>query len=382
MEIQSKLPNVSTSIFTKMSAMAQECGAINLSQGFPNFAADSRLANLVTEAMQNGHNQYAPMTGLPILRQALAQKIEKRYNHPCNADTEITITAGGTQAIFTAIAAFIRPDDEVIIIEPAYDSYAPSVEAFGGKVVTYTLTPPQYQVDWNAFANLISPKTKMIIINTPQNPTGKVLNDNDLYNLEKIIDNTNILLLSDEVYEHLVFDGQKHTSVLAFPNLFKRSLAVFSFGKTFHTTGWKIGYIVAPAHLAVEFRKVHQFTVFSVNTPMQHALAAYLKNAENYEHLPQFYQEKRDFFLEKMKNSRFKPLKSEGTYFQLFNYNQISDLPDTEFCEWLCREKGVAAIPVSAFYTQNAPNDARIIRLCFAKTNETLAEAAAKLSGV
>ncbi len=384
MTIQSKLPNVGTTIFTVMSALAEQHKAINLSQGFPNFNCAETLQDLVHFYMKSGANQYAPMAGVPRLREVLAKKIENAYQRPTNPTTEITITAGGTQALFTAIAAFIRPDDEVILIEPAYDSYAPSVETFGGKVVAYQLTPPQYKVDWNDFARLITPKTKMIVINTPHNPTGKIWAASDLAQLSQITEGSDIIILSDEVYEHLIYDGQPHASVLRFPRLAERSIAAFSFGKTFHATGWKMGYVVAPDYLMSEFRKVHQFNVFSVNTPVQHALADYLADANTYLELPDFYQQKRDFFLEKMKNSRLRPLTCAGTYFQLFDYSDVSELLDIDFCTWLATEIGVAAIPVSVFYSKNEGHNPdvfseKIIRLCFAKTEETLEAAAERL---
>ncbi len=393
MTIQSKLPNVGTTIFTVMSALAEQHKAINLSQGFPNFNCSETLQDLVHFYMKQGANQYAPMAGLPRLREVLAQKIEDLYQRPTNPNTEITITAGGTQALFTAIAAFIRPDDEVILIEPAYDSYAPSVETFGGKVVAYQLRPPQYKVDWDDFKQLVTPKTKMIVINTPHNPTGKILTINDLEKLNAITEGSDIIVLSDEVYEHLIYDGQKHASVLRFPQLAERSIAAFSFGKTFHATGWKMGYVVAPDYLMQEFRKVHQFNVFSVNTPVQHALADFLMDADNYLQLPDFYQQKRDFFLDSMKNSRLRPLVCEGTYFQLFDYSDVSDALDTDFCQWLTKEIGVAAIPVSVFYSKNEGNlkqnqaksgvfCEKIIRLCFAKTEDTLATAALRLTTI
>ncbi|MDZ7879105.1 MAG: methionine aminotransferase [Saprospiraceae bacterium] len=383
----SKFPNVGTTIFTVMSALAEQHKAINLSQGFPNFDCSESLQELVHTHMKNGANQYAPMAGLMRLREVLAQKVEKMYVRPTNPDTEITITVGGAQGLFTAIGAFVRPKDEVIVIEPAYDSYVPSIETFGGKVVPYVLSPPQYKIDWAAFEQLITPKTKMIVINTPHNPTGKILNMEDLAHLAKITEGSNIIVLSDEVYEHLIFDGAQHASVLRFPELAARSLSVFSFGKTFHATGWRMGYVVAPEVLMREFRKVHQFNVFSVNTPMQHAFADFLEDENNYLTLPSFYQAKRDFFLDKMKNSRLHPLESEGTYFQLFDYSDVSDMKDTDFCRFLTTEIGVAAIPVSVFYSKNnktkrpskLSETSKIIRLCFAKTEETLAAAALKL---
>jgi methionine transaminase len=385
---QTKFPKVGTTIFTIMSALAEEHKAINLSQGFPNFSCSETLQDLVHFYMKSGANQYAPMAGLPHLREVLARKVEKMYARPTDAATEITITTGGTQALFTAIGAFVRPDDEVIIIEPAFDTYAPSIEAFGGKVVAYQLAPPQYAIDWDAFAQLVTPKTKMIIINSPHNPTGKILTINDLAQLAKITEGSDILIVSDEVYEHLIFDGQSHASILGFSALAERSIAVFSLGKTFHTTGWRMGYLIAPDFLTQEMRKLHQFNVFSVNTPMQHALADFLTHENNYLYLPQFFQEKRDFFLEKMKNSRLKPLGCAGTYFQMFDYSAVSDRGDAGFCRWLTTDIGVAAIPMSAFYAKykSATRDAaidvfpdKIIRLCFAKTEETLAAAALRL---
>ncbi len=377
MTIKSKLPNVGTTIFTVMSALAEQHKAINLSQGFPNFDTPEGLKNLVSHYMNKGMNQYAPMAGLPILRGRLAEKVEKLYGASVNPTTEITITAGGTQGLFTAIAAFIHEGDEVILIEPAYDSYAPSVELCSGIVIPYRLEYPNYEIDWVAFEQLITPKTRMIIINTPHNPTGKTLKDSDLRNLERITNNTEILILSDEVYEHLIFDGQAHASVLRYPNLFKRSIASYSFGKTFHATGWKMGYVVAPDYLMAEFRKVHQFNVFSVNTPVQYAFAEFLEDENNYLSLPNFYQNKRDYFLKLMEGSRFKPLKSEGTYFQLFDYQDVSNENDFDFSKRLTTELGVAVIPVSVFYTNNI--DAKVIRVCFAKTEDVLEAAAEKL---
>ena len=381
MTIKSKLPNVGTTIFTIMSALAEQYQAINLSQGFPNFDTPDELKRLVTHYMNKGMNQYAPMAGLPILRGRLAEKVEKMYGTQIDPASEITITAGGTQALFTAITTFVREGDEVILIEPAYDSYAPSVELCGGIVKPYRLSPSQqYDINWADFKSLMSDKTRMIVINTPHNPTGKTLKDNDLQELERIVKDTDIIVLSDEVYEHLIFDGQKHQSVFRYPQLFKRSIAAFSFGKTFHSTGWKMGYVVAPEYLMSEFRKVHQFNVFSVNTPLQYAIADFLEDENTYLSLPNFYQSKRDYFLQLMENSRFKPLKSEGTYFQLFNYEVISDENDVEFSKRLTTEFGVAAIPVSVFYSDNF--DAKVIRLCFAKTEDTLTKAAERLSEI
>jgi methionine transaminase len=366
-----------------------------LSQGFPNFNCSEPLQDLVHTYMKNGANQYAPMPGLMRLREVLAQKIENLYARPTNPDTEITITVGGAQGLFTAMAAFIRPKDEVIVIEPAYDSYVPSIETFGGKVVPYTLTAPQYKIDWDAFEQLVTPKTKMIVINTPHNPTGKILKMDDIARLAKITEGSDIIVLSDEVYEHLIFDGAQHASVLRFPELRERCLSVFSFGKTFHATGWRMGYIVGPEALMREFRKVHQFNVFSVNTPMQHAFADFLQDENNYLQLPDFYQAKRDFFLDKMKTNRLRPLVSEGTYFQLFDYSDVSDMDDVTFSRWLTTDIGVAAIPVSVFYSKNKQGrkqrlalgqkdifSEKIIRLCFAKTEETLTAAALRLAAI
>ncbi len=377
LNIQSKLPHTGTTIFTVMSALANEYGAINLSQGFPNFPSSTRLTELVAHYMREGYNQYAPMAGVPVLRMQLAAKIQQMYQIAVNPEEEITITAGATQGLFTAIAAFIKSGDEVIIIEPAYDSYAPSIQVMGAKVVPYQLSAPDYRIDWEAFAQLITSDTRMIIINTPHNPTGSILDKSDLQQLDQLTRDTEILVLSDEVYEHLVYDGEEHQSVLRFPELRKRSLAVYSFGKTFHNTGWKIGYCVAPPELMIEFRKVHQFNVFSVNTPVQYALAEFLTTPEEYLELSQFFQQKRDFFLSKMQGSSLKPLSCRGTYFHLFDYSAISDLPEHEFAVWMTKYVGVAAIPVAAFYGQQKSD--QIIRLCFAKTEETLEKAAVLL---
>ena len=377
MQFTSKLPTVGTTIFTVMSALANKHKAINLSQGFPNFPSSSTLNRLVFDYMDKGYNQYAPMAGALPLREQLAQKVEKMYNTTIQPDTEITITAGATQAIFTAITAFIKAGDEVIILEPAYDSYKPAIEVNGGKAVIYEMQAPDYTVDWDTIQQLISPATRMIIINTPHNPTGTTLKAEDLKALATITRDTNILIISDEVYEHLIYDNQEHQSVLRYPELWERSMATYSFGKTFHNTGWKVGYCLAPAHLMEEFRKVHQFNVFSVNTPVQYALAEYLATPEHYLSLPDFYQEKRDFFLELMKDTPLKPLRCEGTYFYTFDYSAISDEPDMAFAQRLTIDYGVAVIPVSAFYTHENPG--KVIRFCFAKTNETMIEAGKRL---
>ncbi len=377
MRITSKLPNVGTTIFTVMSALAQEHGAINLAQGFPDFPTSDKLNDLVYHYMSSGFNQYAPMPGLPALRNRIAEKIGLMHHAAVDPLSEITITAGATQALFTAIATFISPGDEVILLEPAYDSYRPSVEVCGGKAVIYELEFPDYRVNWEDLQQLIGPKTRMIIINTPHNPAGSLFTDADMKALAELTTGTDILILSDEVYEHLVFDGQEHHSVLRYPELRARSLAVYSFGKTFHNTGWKIGYCVAPPALSAEFRKVHQFNVFSVNTPVQHALADFLADPAEYLELSSFYQQKRDFFRNAMASSRLRPLNCSGSYFQLFDYSAISKESDETFAQRLTTEYGVAAIPVSVFYSSK--KDDRVIRLCFAKKEETLAQAGAKL---
>ncbi|MFK7810404.1 MAG: methionine aminotransferase, partial [Saprospiraceae bacterium] len=361
MQIQSKLPNVGTTIFSVMSALANEHGAINLSQGFPNFDCPKELQERVNFYLQNGKNQYVPMAGVPLLRDRLTQKLENSYGQSINPDTEITITAGATQALFTAISAFVRSGDEVILIEPAYDSYRPSIEVMGGVPVIYELKSPDYKINWKEFQKCVSERTKMIIINTPHNPIGKVLSEEDLLELQKLTSDTNILVLSDEVYEHLIYDGQKHQSVLRFPELFHRSLAVYSFGKTLHSTGWKVGYCVAPEHLMKEFRKVHQFNVFSVNSFVQYGIADFLTNESFFQELPDFYQQKRDFFQKAMAGSKLRGLGSEGTYFQLYDYSKISEEGDIAFAKRMTTEFGVAAIPVSVFYSSG--RDERVVRL-------------------
>lgn len=377
MNIESKLPNVGTTIFTVMSALAAEHKAINLSQGFPNYSSSARLLDLVNHYMQKGYNQYAPMAGLPALRERIAEKLDRLYGITVDPEKEITITAGATQAIFTVIATFIRPGDEVIIIDPAFDCYAPSVEVFGAKPIGYELSPPDYRVDWEKLGKLITPKTRMIMINTPHNPTGTILRKEDMEALERLVEGTDILVLSDEVYEHLIYDKESHQSILRYPELRARSLATFSFGKTFHNTGWKVGYCIAPPELTKEFRKVHQFNVFCVNSPIQYALADFLADPAEYLHLHEFYEKKRNFFLDTLKGSRLKPLVCEGTYFHLFDYSEISDLPDTEFSKKMTTDYGVAAIPVSVFY--GSRRDEKIIRLCFAKTEDVLEQAGALL---
>lgn len=376
----SKLPNVGTTIFTVMSALAATHKAINLSQGFPDYDCSNELKAMVNEAMQQGHNQYAPMPGLMPLRTAIAQKIGRLYHQEVNPDTEITITPGGTYAIFTAIATCIRPGDEVIIFEPAYDSYVPNVLVNGGTPVLIPLSFPGYRINWEEVRRKITPRTKMIMLNTPHNPTGSILQEDDIAELEKLVAEFNLLVLSDEVYEHLVFDGAPHRSILRYPAIYRNSFVAFSFGKVFHNTGWKMGYCVAPERLMKEYRKVHQYLCFSVNTPMQYGLARFLETPSHYLDLPAFYQQKRDYFLELMKGSRFTPLHSQGSYFQLMKYDRISPGPDKDFAIRLTKEFGVAVIPVSAFYADG--KDDRVIRFCFAKQPATLEQAAARLARI
>jgi len=378
--IKSKLPKVQTTIFTVMSRLAQEHQAINLSQGFPDFESDDALKDLVHLAMKKGHNQYAPMAGLMELREQIAIKTQNLYGTIYHPDTEITVTAGATQAIYTAISAVIHEGDEVIIFTPAYDCYEPAVEMNGGRAVIVQMRAPDYKIDWTHVRKLINPRTKMIIINTPHNPTGTMLNKEDFIALEKLIANTDIILLSDEVYEHIVFDDNKHYSAAMFPKLAERSFIVASFGKTFHNTGWKLGYCIAPEMLMNEFRKVHQYIVFSVNTPMQYALAEYLKNENNYLRLGSFYQQKRDFFINAIRNSKFEIIPSKGTYFQLLGYKKISHEKDTDFAVSLTVDYKIASIPISVFYNQHL--DDKMLRFCFAKKTETLAKAAEILNKI
>ncbi|HKT97558.1 MAG TPA: pyridoxal phosphate-dependent aminotransferase [Paraburkholderia sp.] len=374
----SRLPDVGTTIFTVMSALAAEKGAVNLGQGFPDFDCDARIVDAVAQAMRDGHNQYPPMAGMPALREAISKKIANVYGRRYDANTEITVTAGATQALLTAILCAVHPGDEVVVVEPTYDSYLPSIELAGGKPVFVTLEAPQYAIPFERLAAAITPKTRLILINTPHNPTGTVWHAEDMRKLEEIVRGTNVLILSDEVYEHMVYDGQPHESVARYPELAARSFIVSSFGKTFHVTGWKIGYVAAPAPLTAEFRKVHQFNVFTVNTPMQVGLAHYLRDPRPYLDLPAFYQKKRDFFRAGLANSRFKLLPCEGTYFQCVDYSAISDLPEAEFSKWLTAEIGVAAIPVSAFYHE--PHESGVVRFCFAKKESTLATALERLA--
>ncbi|NVO19499.1 MAG: aminotransferase class I/II-fold pyridoxal phosphate-dependent enzyme [Bacteroidetes bacterium] len=372
--LNSKLPKTETSIFAVMSGLANEVGAINLSQGFPNFPVSEKLIELVHHFMKQGMNQYAPMQGVMSLREAIAAKVQDTYGISYDPQTEINITAGATQAIFGVIAALIRPGDEVIVIEPAYDSYAPSVELNGGVVRYSSLMVPGYDVNWAEIRSLISSRTRLIIINTPHNPTGAVLSKKDLVELDKITDGTDILILSDEVYEHLIFDGIRHESVCWYPSLVSRSFVIGSFGKTFHTTGWKTGFVLAPSYLMKEFRKAHQFIVFAGNTPMQYAMAEYLQDKENYIHLPDFYQKKRDLFLDMIRGSRFGIIPCHGTYFQLLDYSRISEEGEMDFAIRLTKEYKLASVPVSPFYHEKEEHKA--LRFCFAKTEETMQKAA------
>jgi len=369
----SKLPNVSTTIFTVMSALATEHNAINLSQGFPDFKSDQKLIDLVTKAMNSGYNQYAPMAGILELRKAISKKFELLYNTSYHPETEITITAGATQAIFTVISAFIRPNDEVLIFKPAYDCYKPAVELNGGKTVSVQLEAPHYKVDWNEVEQKINGNTKMVVINTPQNPSGNVFSKEDMLQLQKLLESTDIILLSDEVYEHIIFDGEPHQSACLFSDLKKRSFVVASFGKTFHNTGWKVGYCCAPKALMTEFKKVHQFNVFCVNHPVQKALAEYLQEPDHYLELSEFYQQKRDLFLSLLKDSKFAFTSSKGTYFQVLDYSKITDEHDVNFAKRLTMNHKIASIPMSVFNENGL--DQNVLRFCFAKTDDTLKKA-------
>ena len=380
----SRLPNVGTTIFTVMSALAVQHKAVNLGQGFPDFDCDPKLVDGVTTAMQQGHNQYPPMTGIAPLREAIAAKIEALYARRYDAAAEITVTAGATQAILTAILCCVGPGDEVIVLEPCYDSYVPNIELTGATVVRVPLTPGTFRPDFDKIAAALSPKTRAIIINTPHNPSGTVWSPADMRRLDELLAPTNVLVISDEVYEHMVYAPLQHESVARYPGLAARSFIVSSFGKTFHVTGWKVGYVAAPAALTAEFRKVHQFNVFTVNTPMQHGLASYMQDAAPYLNLPAFYQAKRDLFREGLGQTKFRLLPCEGTYFQCVAIDQLAvperDLPEAEFCQWLTREVGVAAIPLSAFYGDGF--DQKVVRFCFAKKDETLHTALVRLKSL
>ena len=375
--MKSKLPNVGTTIFTVMSKLAADLGAINLSQGFPDFDCDPALVDAVARHMREGRNQYAPMQGVPVLRQAIAQEYADLYGASYEPDTEVTVTSGGTEAIFDAVAAVVHPGDEVIVFEPCYDSYVPSIEISGGKPVVISLRYPDYAVPWDEVRAAITPRTRMIMLNSPHNPTATVLSATDLQQLASIVEGTEITIMSDEVYEHIVFDGTRHESMARYDSLRSRSFIVGSFGKTYHVTGWKVGYVVAPAALMTEFRKVHQFVTFSTNTPIQYALADFLTERRGYPELSAFYQRKRDLFLELIAGSRWKPLPSRGTYFQLLDYSDITVEGDMDFALRLTREHGVASIPTSAFLYRQTPPLA--LRFCFAKKDETLRAAADRL---
>ena len=375
--IASKLPNVGTTIFTVMSRLAQEHNAINLSQGFPDFECAPELRALVPKYFNAGLNQYPPMAGVPALREIIAEKSAALYGTSYDPEHEVTVVPGATYGIFTAVSAFVRPGDEVIVFEPAYDSYVPAIEVNGGKPVFVRLKYPDYSIDWQAVARAITPKTRMLIINTPNNPTASVFSAEDMRSLEGLLRDTNIVVISDEVYEHLVYDGGRHESVSRFRGLAERSFVVSSFGKTYSVTGWKMGYVLAPKELMAEFRKVHQFNVFVANGPLQHVLAEHMKNRDAYLALGDFYQRKRDFFLDQLQGSRFRPLPSRGTFFQNLAYEAITDEKDSDLAVRLTKEKGVAAIPLSVFYHDRHCD--RVLRFCFAKSEATLARGAAIL---
>jgi methionine aminotransferase len=380
--LESKLPHVGTTFFTVMSALAQECKAVNLGQGFPDFDCDPRLVNAVTEAMQKGLNQYPSMLGVAELRQAVSDKIERLYGRRYDPLNEITITAGATQAIINAVLAVVRPGDEVIVLEPCYDSYIPNIELAGGIVVRVPLTPGTFRPDFQRIAAAITPRTRMMLINTPHNPSATVWTRDELRQLQEILEPTSIILLSDEVYEHMVYAPLQHISVASFPALAERAFVISSFGKTYHVTGWKVAYCAAPPAYTHEYRKVHQFNVFTVNTPVQHGLAAYMADPQPYLQLPAFYQRKRDLFRAGLAQTQFELLPSEGSYFQCARIDRLGvpekNLSEADFCQWLTREIGVAAIPLSAFYADGF--DQRVIRFCFAKKDETLQTALQRLS--
>jgi methionine transaminase len=377
MEIQSRLPHVGTTIFSVMSTLASEHKAVNLGQGFPDYDMPGELTALVNKAMKKGFNQYSPMPGWMPLRESIADKVAFLYANRVDPDKEITITPGGTYAIYTALTTILQPGDEVIVFEPAYDSYIPNIEINGARAITIDLVFPDYRIDWQSVKNAINPRTKAIIINSPHNPTGSVINEEDIMQLQQLVRGTNIFIISDEVYEHLIFDGRKHESMLRYPDLLERSFVCFSFGKTYHCTGWKLGYCIAPSKLMAEFRKVHQFNAFACNTPMQVGLAEYMADRDAYLQLPVKMQERRDRFIILMKETRFDLLPSGGSYFICAKYDRISDEPDRDFAVKLTREAGVATIPVSAFYRNG--NDHKVIRFCFAKKEKTIKEAAERL---
>jgi len=377
MPLKSKLPDVGTTIFTIMSKMAADHGAINLSQGYPDFEAHRDLVDLVTAHMHSGHNQYAPMQGVPRLRERIAEKVDRLYGSTTDPETEVTITAGATEALYAAITALVNPGEEVIIIEPAFDSYAPAVALNQGRPVYIPMTFPGYGIDWDRVVDALTPRTRLIILNSPHNPTGTTLDAKDIAALQSVVEGHDLYILSDEVYEHIIFDGRRHESMLRYPSLAEKSLVVSSFGKTYHTTGWKIGYCIAPSALTEEFRKIHQFLTFTANTPIQLAYADFMAREALYLELNTFYQQKRDLFLTRMQPSRFKPLPCAGTYFQMMDYSAISRDPDEDFANRLTMETGVAAIPPSVFYHDRS--DHNVLRFCFAKQDDTLIQAAEKL---
>ena len=376
-QITSKLPDVGTTIFTVMSQLAMDCNAINLGQGFPDYPMNEELTELVNKAMKDGHNQYVHMAGLLQLRERLAEKIENLYSNAVNPQTQITVTPGGTYAIYTSLTTILQPGDEVIVFEPAYDSYIPNVEVNGAKAVRVSLQFPSYNIPWNEVKQKINDKTKAIIINTPHNPTGAVLSEDDINELRNIVSNTNIMIVSDEVYEHLIYDNIQHQSLLRYPDLLERSFVCFSFGKTYHCTGWKIGYCVSSPYLMSEFKKVHQFNCFSCNSPVQFALAEYLRNEEAYLRLGNFMQQKRDYFRTLMEQTRFKVIPSHGSYFECYSYKDFSNEADNELAMRLTKEYGVATIPMSSFYKEGTDN--KVLRFCFGKKEETLEKAIERL---
>ena len=377
MRIQSKLPYVGTTVFTVMSVLAQQHNAINLGQGFPDFPMSEDLVALVNEAMKAGYNQYTHMNGYPPLREAIAEKVRFLYNATVNPDSEITVTPGGTYALYTALTTILQPGDEVIVFEPAYDSYIPSIEVNGAKAVALPLLYPEYKIDWSAVQNSVTEKTRAIVINSPHNPTGAVLNEDDIQQLQSIVQNTDIIIVSDEVYEHLIYDNRPHESMLKYPDLLERSFVCFSFGKVYHCTGWKLGYCIAPERLMSEFRKVHQYNCFSCDTPKQVALATFLKQKEAYLQLGPFLQQKRDYFQNLMRQTKLKPLPSYGSYFQIYLYNDVTDETEKDFAIRLTKEYGVTTIPVSAFY--QTPVDNKVLRFCFSKKESTLEAAVERL---
>jgi len=378
--IPSKLPKVSTSIFSVMSKLAMDHGAVNLSQGFPDYPADQQLKDLACKYIQADYNQYAPMPGVPTLLEQIAEKTHRSYGWKPDPAQEITVATGASQAICSAIGMIISPGDEAIVIEPAYDSYVPAIYMNGGRARVYEMTAPTFRVDWNKLESLVNPRTKLLIINNPHNPTGTIFREEDLLAIQRICEDHDLYLLSDEVYEHLVYEGATHESILKYPRLRSRGMAVFSFGKSLHATGWKTGYLIAPPELTAEFRKVHQFTVFCVNTPVQHAIAEYMTRKEDWSDLSRFFEAKRHLLLEGLKGTPLRALPSEGTYFQLYDYSKVSSLPEEEFARWLTIEHGVATIPLSPFYSSGL--DQQLVRICFAKKEETLQTGIQRLLGL